>query len=219
MKKNLLIGALSLFVALQATSLWAGESNEHQGHQPVKTEQDHGKNQPASEKTTAGTHRDQMESKMVKMSVRMEKMQQELGQAEEKMNALKGLVEKARQTPSGEERNKLMAEHGTGLRTILAGFRTQMEKMMAQMDQHHMMGKEQKGDKQGMDHGGNNKNHGGDKKGDGSDKKEHGGGGMMNQDMMDEMASHHEMMKKRLALLTDLLVQMDTHLAVLSSSK
>lgn len=204
MKKIVLVGALSLFVAMNLSPLMAAESGEHQNHQPAQTEHEHGKSQSVPEKAAAGSHGDQMENKMAKMSVRMDKMKQELAQAEERMTALKGILENAQKRPPGEERNKLLAEHGAGLRTILAGFRTQMEKMMAQMEQH-MQDKDQKGGKQGMDHGG--------------DKKDHGGGGMMNQEMMDDMAGHHEIMKKRMALQGDLLGQMEGHLAALSAPR
>lgn len=201
-KKNLIIGTVALFLAGSFSPLVAEESNEHQGHQPAKTEHDHGQGQSTPAKADAGNHADQMEKKMAKMSVKMEKMKRELAEAEERLTALKGVLEKARKSPSGAERNTLLAEHGTGLRTLLAGFRSKMEEMMGKMEQ--MKGKEKKGDMGGMGHAG--------------DKKEHGGGGgMMNQEMMDDMAEHHEVMKKRLALLTDLMGQMEGHLAAMSA--
>lgn len=201
MKKTLMISAIALLLALSLTPLMAAETNEHQGHQPAKTEHDHGQGTPA--KSDAGDHRDQMEKKMAKMSIKMEKMKRELAEAEERMTALKGVLEKVQQTPPGAERNKLLAEHGAGLRTLLAGFRAKMEEKMAKMEQ--MMGKEKKGGMMGgMDHAG--------------EKKEHGGGsGMMDQEMMDDMAGHHEVMKKQLALLTDLMGQMEAHLVVISA--
>ncbi|MEO5348369.1 MAG: hypothetical protein H7836_01810 [Magnetococcus sp. YQC-3] len=205
MKKNLTIGTVALFLALSVSPLMAAETNEHQGHQPAKTEHDHGQGQATPAKADAGDHRDQMEKKMAKMSIKMEKMKRELADAEERMIALKGVLEKAQKTPPGAERNKLLAEHGTGLRTLLAGFRAKTEEMMGKMEQ--MMGKEKKGGMMGgMDHAG--------------DKKEHGSGsGMMDQEMMDDMAGHHEVMKKRLALLTDLMGQMEAHLAAMSAQQ
>lgn len=201
MKKPLMISAIALLLALSLTPLMAAETNEHQGHQPTKTEHDHGQATPA--KSDAGDHRDQMEKKMAKMSIQMEKMKRELAEAEERMTALKGVLEKVQQTPLGAERNKLLAEHGAGLRTLLAGLRAKMEEKMAKMEQ--MMGKEKRGGMMGgMDHAG--------------EKKEHGGeSGMMDQEMMDDMAGHHEVMKKRLALLTDLMGQMEAHLVVISA--
>ncbi|MBF0400135.1 MAG: hypothetical protein HQL90_05155 [Magnetococcales bacterium] len=206
MKKTLTIGAVALLLALSISPLMAGEVNEHQGHQPAKTEHDHGQVTPA--KAEAGNHGDQMEKKMAKMSIKMEKMKRELADAEERMIALKGMLEKAQKTPPGAERNKLLAEHGAGLRTLLAGFRARTEEMMGQMEQ--MMGKEKK---DGMMGGMGGMGHAGDKKELGS------GSGMMDQEMMDDMAGHHEVMKKRLALLTDLMGQMEAHLAAMSAPR
>lgn len=212
MKKKLLLCTLSLFLALQAASLLAEEANEHQGHQAVSKEHDHAKAVPAQEKSSTGTHQEQMEGKMIKMSVRMEKMQRELDQAQERMVVMQGQMEKAGKLPPGEERTQLLAEHGAGLRTLLTGFRDQIEKMMAQMEQQHGKDKDAKaGQHAGMDHTG-------DKKDQGDDKKDHGGG-MMNPEMMEDMAGHHDMMRKRMSLLVALLGQMETHLAVGSAPR
>ncbi|MBF0097416.1 MAG: hypothetical protein HQM04_09525 [Magnetococcales bacterium] len=203
MKKSLTIGTVALFLALSTPPLMAGENSEHSGHQPAKTEHAHGQSQTVPAKDDTGSHGDQMEKKMAKMSIKMEKMKRELADAEERLTAMKGVLDKAQKSPPGADRNKLLTEHGAGLRTLLAGFRARTEEMMGQMEQ--MMGKEKKGGMMGdMGHAGNQKEHG-------------SGSGMMDQEMMDDMTGHHDVMNKRLALLTELMGQMEAHLAAMSA--
>lgn len=180
MQKTLSVGALSLFLCLQSSALMAEES--------------------------AGGHAQPMEAKMAEMSVEMEAMKQEMAQAEERMTAMKGVMEKVRATPPGADRDQLLTEHGAGLRTIMTGQREHMEKMMAKMEQA-MKDKEKMGNMEGKSHDG--------------EKKPEGGMGMMGQGMMGQgimgdMAGRHELMKKRMALMSDLLGQMDAHLTAIS---
>ncbi|MBF0126825.1 MAG: hypothetical protein HQM02_06395 [Magnetococcales bacterium] len=153
---------------------------------------DHSQHQQSA--AAEASHADKMEGKMAKMSVRMEKMQQELALARERMNASHELLERIQQTPPGVGRNEMLAEHGAGLRAILTTLRNQMETMMTMMEQHH--DKNQKG----MDHGG-------------------GAGGKMDHEMMGDMARHHEAMRLRLELLTHLTGQAESHLQAVSQGK
>lgn len=189
MKKTSLICTLSLMAAMTTFPLMAEEKSDHQGHHPSQVEAE--KATPAPSETTTKSHKEQMEGKMAKMSVRMNKMKQELAQAEEKMNALKTMMEKAQQTPNEKERHQLLAEHGTGLREMIAGFRAQAEKMMSMMAS--------KTNPEGM------KDHG--KMAEGAQM-----GGMMEDEMMSDMATRHELMEKRMLLLFDLLDQMMAHM-------
>ncbi|MBF0439370.1 MAG: hypothetical protein HQL93_09640 [Magnetococcales bacterium] len=172
--------ALSLFLSA-APSAWAAGEVDHSQHQ-----------QPAA---SEASHADKMEGKMAKMSVRMEKMQMEIAQAQKKMSDLHTLLEKIQQTQPGMERTNMLAEHGSGLRGFMTSLRDQIKAMMAQMEQKH---------KKGMDHGGG-----------GSAKKDHAGGS----EMMEDMEKHHEVMHKRLELLTNLMDQMEGHLNAASVNK
>ncbi|HAT49126.1 MAG: hypothetical protein HQL07_04860 [Nitrospirae bacterium] len=190
MQKTLSVGALSLFLCLQSSALMAEESVDRQEHHPAPTQQ-----------APAGGHAQPMEAQMANMSVEMEAMKQEMAQAEERMTAMKGVMEKVRATPPGADRDQLLTEHGAGLRAIMTGQREHMEKMMAKMEQT-MKDKEKMGNMAGKPHDG--------------EKKPEGGMGMMGQGMMGDMTGHHELMKKRMALMSDLLGQMDAHLTAIS---
>ncbi len=185
MKKNLLVGTLALFVGLHCSSLMAEVSQEHQGHAPVMAKEE--------------SHGEAMAGKMAKISVKMEKMQKELMQAEGQMSDLKNLLAKIKQTAAGQARNQMLVEHGVGMRQILSGFRTHVEQMKGKMEK--MMA-----EKPGM---------GGDK-----EHKDHDGGmGMMAGEMKEDREVHHKMMQKRLMLLEDLMGQMEGHLAVSADLK
>ncbi|MBF0294340.1 MAG: hypothetical protein HQL96_04055 [Magnetococcales bacterium] len=147
------------------------------------------KSPPAAAAAPAASHRDQMEGKMAKMSVRMEKMKEEMSEARKRLEAMRGMRETIRGMPPGEERAKRMAEHGAELGKVAQGVRTRMEQMLDMMDQHHKPAMEKGAKEQGHD----------------------AGKGMMNPEMMGDMAGHHDMMRAHLQMLIDLLAEMDGH--------
>ncbi|MBF0180880.1 MAG: hypothetical protein HQM03_12730 [Magnetococcales bacterium] len=194
MKKIGLSGVLFLCIAMQTSFAMAEEKQEHGDHKP----------QPAAAGAPAASHQDQMEGKMAKMSVRMEKMKEEMSEARKRLDAMRAMREKIRGMAPGEERAKQMAEHGAELGKVAQGVRGRMEKMLDMMDQHHKPAMEKSAKEHEHDAGQKS-------------AKEHDAGkgmmgkGMMNADMMGDMAGHHDMMRAHLQMLIDLLAEMDGH--------
>lgn len=190
------LAALAALLTLSA-SAWAAEGTEHTQHHPAPAAS-------AAPPAGGGSMMDKMESRMAKAGVAIDHLSK-------KMAAVKGTLERARQA-SGEERGKLLTQHGQGLQEVLTGLRELTLKMMSKEKMAEMMGgmappSEGNAAAQGPT---GHEGHGGSGGGQGGAT---GAGGMMGQGGMAgmDMEGHRETMEKRLILLFDLMEQMMAH--------
>ncbi|MEO5378992.1 MAG: hypothetical protein H7832_14600 [Magnetococcus sp. DMHC-6] len=187
MKKSSQASSLFIFAVLIAWPIMASaESEQHTGHtQTAITE-------TAAPAVATKDHADHKGNMMAKMSEHMEKMQKEQEKSETQMMEMQALMEKIRQMPPGEERNKRIDEHTAKMHDMLSGLRSQA----AQVMKHQMMDAD-------MPMNAENK----EMPKEDQMKKE-----MMKGGMMKNMVKHHQVMEKRMVLLFDLLDQMINHM-------